>query len=829
MNKALFNKVLPHVIAVIIFLVIAVIYCKPALQGMVLSQHDITQFQGAVQGAEEYREKHGSYPLWTNNMFSGMPMFQIGGHTGNTVAAYTHLLLTLGLPEPIQFFFLACITFYFLCMVMRMPPWLGVLGALAFAYATYNPVIIAAGHNTKMWSIAYMPALLGSIMLLFDRKYLIGGVLTGLFTSVMVAMNHLQIVYYLLLVVAIMSIFFVVRSVKKGETKHMLTALGIALFMGAVGLLSNALGLFSTYDYQKRTIRGGPSELTDSTQLASSRTGLDKDYAFSYSMTITEPFVMMIPRMFGGSSGGQDIDPEESKAIEAIRALPPQLQQQMPLSWYWGGMSKPGESTSGPPYLGAIICFLAIVALFVADNRYKWWMAAASALAIVLSWGSYFDGFNSLLYHYLPFYNKFRAPSMALVIPQLLLPALAVLGVQSIVNYEDKQLLWAKFKKSLIATAGVFALLFVIYFSVDFRSEIDRLILRQMSAANDPQLYEGVRSFFDGLKEDRQALMRNDIFRAIGFILVAAFVLFLLIKKSIKPLAATIALTVFSFIDLMTINTNYLNNESYQEKEENTLSFQKTQADQAILADTSYFRVFNVGGNAFQEAITSYYYNSLGGYHAAKLRIYQDLIDRQLLGRRNFNVVSMLNAKYLISKDQYGRTQQYQLNPDASGPCWFVKDVQIVKTADEEMSALDSLDFRNTAVIREDRKHLLPAQFGSDSAAQIRLVKNDYDVIEYTSSSSSDQLAVFSEIYYDAGWKAFINDKEVPIIRVNYALRGLHVPAGNHTIIFRFEPAAYLTGKLITTISSMLLLVLLVAVAGYTWWKGRRPVPQNQS
>jgi hypothetical protein len=426
------KKLIPHGIAIVVFLIVAVIYCRPALEGKVLQQSDITLWQGGIQNSINYSNTHnGKYPLWTNGMFAGMPTFQIGGIGGNFIAGYTHIILTLGLPKPISFFFLACVCFYFLCMVLRIKPSVAVIGSLAFAYATYNPVIIATGHDTKMLSIAYMPALLGSLLLIYEKRYWAGAALTALISSVMISQNHVQIVYYLLIAIAIMSIFLAVRWIKQGDYKHTFTAFALAAVAGLIGLLTNATLLMSTYEYQKETQRGGASALTDNSgKKEKSKTGLDKDYAFSYSMEIAEPFVMMVPRMFGGSSGEQEVSEEKSKAIEALGALPQELQQQLPLAFYWGGIG----GTSGPPYLGAIICMLAILGMFLLDGKHKWWALTAILLTIVMSWGSYFDSVNSLFYQYLPFYNKFRAPSMILVIPQLLIPMLAVMTVHKIAS-----------------------------------------------------------------------------------------------------------------------------------------------------------------------------------------------------------------------------------------------------------------------------------------------------------------------------------------------------------------------------------------------------------
>jgi hypothetical protein len=816
------KKLLPHGIAIVIFLAVAVIYCRPALEGKVLQQSDITLWQGAIQNSIVYSNSHdGKYPLWTNSMFGGMPTFQIGGIGGNFIAGYTHTILTLGLPKPISFFFLACICFYFLCMVLRIKPHVAVIGSLAFAYATYNPVIVATGHDTKMLSIAYMPALLGSLLLIYEKKYWAGIALTALISSVMISQNHVQVVYYLFLAIAVMSIFFAVRWIKQGEFKHMLMAFGFAAVSALIGLLTNATLLMSTYEYQKETQRGGASALTDiNGKKEKSKTGLDKDYAFSYSMEIAEPFVMMVPRMFGGSSSEQEVSEEKSKAIEALSALPQELQQQLPLAFYWGGIG----GTSGPPYVSAVICMLAILGMFMLDGKHKWWAITAIALTVVMSWGSYFDSVNSLFYQYLPFYNKFRAPSMILVIPQLLIPMLAVLTVNKIAETENKADLLPSFKKGAIAVGAVLVLLLLMYVMFDYKSADDKAILKNVASSNQPQLIEAVKGFYEGLVADRKSLFLGDIFRSLGFILAGLGLLLLMIRKTIKPLVASIIFAAIVLLDLMLINTTYLNSDNYQEQEENKASFTLSKADNEILQDKAFYRVFNVAGNAFSESITSYHYNSIGGYHSAKLRIYQDLYERQIIGRESLNmpVLNMLNTKYLIQKDRSGLTQQYQKNDSAYGNCWFAKTVVFVKNADEEMASLSKGNLKDTVFVQEQFKSSVTVPQQADAAATIQLVKNDNDVVTYTSSAATNQFAVFSEIYYKAGWKAFIDGKETPIAKVNYVLRGLSVPAGKHSIEFKFEPQGYLTGRMLTKNSTFVLILLLLAGIFFTWKQSRQ-------
>ncbi|MET0634850.1 MAG: YfhO family protein [Chitinophagaceae bacterium] len=828
MNKGLLRKILPHVIAFVIFLLIAVIYCRPSLEGKVLQQHDITQWEGAVHQSQVFREQHGHMPLWTNSMFGGMPAFQIGLDYNNIIPGIVHNVMTLGLPAPAQFFFLASICFYILCIVLGISPWVGILGSLGFAYATYNPVIIVAGHATKMWAMAYMPAVLGSILLIYNKKYWLGTALTGLFTATMIAMNHPQIAYYFFIIVAIMTLFFIVNWIRSKEFKHLLVSLALVLLGGVSGLMVNAGNLLSTYEYQKETIRGDASPLTDTSRSAPAPAdGLEKGYAFMYSAYPTEAFVLLVPRMFGGSAGGAEIKGEKSKAIEVLSGLPQELQQQLPMTYYWGGISQDGKfgGTSGPPYSGAIICFLAILSFFVPDGKYKWWALTAIIFSCLMAAGSFLSGFNYFLFDHLPLYNKFRAPSMALVIPQLLLPMLAALGANAIFTTTDKKATLRSFKKGLIATGAVFLVLFLLYFSYDFLNPGDKDIIKQARDANQPQLLEAIKNFFDGLVSDRESLFMTDIFRSLGYILVAATAIFFFLRNSIKAGLAIAVITLFSFIDLIAIDSNYLNEERYQDDLGEGGNFTTTQADKAILADTSYYRVYNVGSDFFQEAKTSYLYNSIGGYHAVKLRLYQDLVQHQFNGRPNMAVLDMLNTKYFIQKDQNGNTTQYQKNPGALGNAWLVKHVQFVKNADAEMAAITSFNPKDTAIVQEVYKKDIPFMPVPDSNASINLIVNLNDQLDYRFQSATNQFAVFSEVYYKSGWKAFIDGKEAPIVKTDYVLRGLAIPAGKHSIQFRFEPQGFITGEKLSRIFTY----LLIAITAFAIFQGWRIYNKNRN
>jgi hypothetical protein len=820
MNKGIFQRILPHLIAVVVFLVVALIYCRPAIEGKVLNQEDITQWKASMKQSEDYKASHGQVPLWTNALFSGMPTFAIAYPTNNYIPWYAHEVLTLHLPKPIQFFFLACICFYFLCVVLKVDPYIGIFGALSFAYATYNPVIISVGHDTKMWSIAYMPALLGSILLIYDKKYWLGTGLTGLFTSIMISMNHPQIAYYLFIALFIMTIFFIVRWIRQKDYTHLIKALSFTLIAALIGLLTNAVSLLSTYEYQKSTIRGG-SALAEHKK-DDAKNGLGKEYAFAYSMENSEPFVMMVPKMFGGSSDKAEVDQENSKAIEAASSLPREIQQQLPLTYYWGGIGV----TSGPPYVGAIVCFLAILAMFVLDDKHKWWMLSAILLTIMMSWGSNLDQVNTLFYKYLPLYNKFRAPSMILVIPQLLLPALAVMGLHKITFEENKELVWASVKKGLIATGVIVGILLLLYISFDFLSERDKDILKQVNNSGQPQLSEALHTFFHGLKEDRKSLMLGSLFRSIGFMAASFLFIYLLYKRKISRIIGFSIIALLSLVDLIAIDSKYLNEENYVDAPyEGSVMVPETQADQMLKKDTSFYRVLNEAGDPFTgNNYVSYQYNSVGGYQTARLAIYNDLIDSQLR-KGNPIVFNMLNTKYIITKDQNGATQSARVNPNALGNAWFVKHLNFVPDAHAEMRALDNLNPIDTAIIQQSYK----SQLGSipvtyPATGTIQLIKNDNEIITYRSSSTANEFAVFSEIYYEPGWKAFEDRKEVPIVKVDYVLRGIPVTAGNHEIVFKFEPPGFLLGRKITAVFSIIMLLLLLAGLFFTWRSHRQEV-----
>ncbi len=870
MKQISFKKLLPHLIAIAIFLVIALIFCKPSFESdLVLQQGDIAGWEGMSHQSFQYREAHGHFPLWTSSMFSGMPAFQIAMDGPWSPLSTVHSILTLWLPTPVSFFFLACIAFYFLCQCLRIRPWASVLGAVAFAYCTFDPIIITAGHNTQMFALAYAPALLGAVILLFEKKYISGFVLTTLFTALEILQNHQQISYYLFIVILAMTIAYVIRWIKAGEFGHLAKALSFAAIAAVIGVMANANNLFPLFDYSKESKRAGQLVISDSKnnpdKVADGKTtGLSKDYAFQWSYGKMESFSLMFPGIKGyglyhTARDGEDfifpkLDENSNMAKYLTEKMNIPEDQAANYAFtksgtlYWGDQT---FGTNGPVYLGAIICFLFIFGLFYLDNKHKWWILSVSIFAILLAWGNHLPGFNYFMFDHLPFYNKFRVPTMTLVIPQLLFPMIAALAINKLMDgAEDDK--WKKFKWGTIATAVVFAAITMFYFSADFSREnkertkgfntvfnpADPAVEMKLDSLNrlylsepDNQLYEDMmynmrgqdgsqqkaKGLISALRKDRASLLIGSLFRSFIFVLIAVALIALYIKKKLNATLLVAGLTLATVIDLLTIDMNYMNEKSFDTKDKFLeAEHPQTDADRTILKDPDpNYRVFNMsgGGDPFQESKTSYFHKSIGGYHPAKLGIYDDLASYQLSGSPNMRVVNMLNAKYIIQSGAKG-VPTVSRNQGALGNCWFVKGVRYVNGPVAEMKALNDLDPKDSAVLDEQFRKTITAFTPADSISTIRQTAFDNDAIQYESNATGSHLAIFSEIFYK-DWKAYIDGKPADIAKANYVLRGLVVPAGKHLIDFKFEPTAYLRGQTFSRITSWLLTLLIL---GYIFW-----------
>ncbi len=823
-----FKGMIPHAVAVGIFLLVSIVFCLPVFQGMAINQSDMSQVGGMAQQSKLFYQENGHYPLWINSLFSGMPGFQITMSATHSITLnWFHKLFTLFLPQAPGLFFLACFSFYVLSQIVKVKPWIGILGALAYGFASYNAILIEVGHITKFAAMGYAPLLLGGIILLTEKKYILGFITTLLSATLLMNQNHVQVVYYVFIILICFGISFLIYSIKNKELTHFFKTVGLAIVAATLALLSFATVFMPTQEFAKETMRGGRSELTlgEKPEDIANKTkgGLNKDYAFQWSYGIGETFTFILPNYVGSNSGPKPLG-EKSKTIESLSnsGLPEQVINNMygSFSAYWG--TQPG--TSGPVYFGAIICMLFIASLFFVDKKYLGWLLAATIIGIVMAWGSNFKAVNYFLFDHLPFYNKFRAPSMAMIIPQLTMILLAVLALQKIVYADtEKTILIKKLKYTGLITVIVIALLAFNYMSADFSGEDDSARMSNMQQYVEQVLAKGnqpsaevsaqaktmVGDFKRSLIDDRKNIYLMDFLRMLLFLSIGGAIIWFAINKKLSVLVATILLCIVSFADIILVSNRYLNKENFVPYEEFAGERTPTAADQQILADKTQFRVFNqIGGDPFQDAQTSYFHNSVGGYSPVKLGLYQDIITHQL-SKGNFPAFNMLNTKYIIAQNPQTGQPMVQQNPDAAGNVWFIKNIKYVNNANEEMLALDSLKVKETVVIDIREKAKVTVEPTFDSTAKISLIENKNDLINYESSSTTNQFAVFSEIYYPNGWKAYIDDKETPITKVNYLLRGLSVPAGNHKIRFEFKPASYVLGNKLSLISGIISFILL--------------------
>lgn len=842
MKKFDFKKIVPHVVAVVVFIIVAAVYCKPALEGKIIEQHDIIGWKGMAQQSFEVKEKQGTFPLWTNSMFSGMPAYQIALEGKSGISIYPlHNIITLGLPKPISFFFLAAICFYFLCIVAGANPWLGILGGLSYAYSTFDPIIVAVGHDTQMFSIGYAPAVLAGLLLLFKRKYWTGFAVTTAAASMMVIQNHIQIVYYLLIVAFIMYVFFLYKSFKEKQLNVAVKSGILGLIAGLIGLANAAVIMVPTYDYAKESMRGGRSELTLSDTTVKTKGGLDKDYAFRYSLGFAETFTFMVPALYGGGNGSSEFTKPDTKFAEQFTSLgvPAEqaLQYQNAYS-YWG--EQPG--TSGPVYLGAVVCLLFIFGVIYLKGWMKWWLIASSAAGVILAYGYHLSSVNYFLFDYLPFYNKFRAPTMALVIPQLCFPLLAILALSKLSKTVEREKVMKHLKTTGIVAGILVALMGIFYFNASFEGPNDQLLkqnfeqgfLQQTRAGQEPspelrqQAAQISSSLISALQSDRQSHMGSDLLRTIILMVLTLGLMWLYIKRKLAETVLFGGLILFSGFDLLGIATRYLNSGKYVDAHEYDALFAPTPADQQILQDPDHknFRVFNRTVDPFNDASTSYHHNSVGGYHPAKLALYQDLISHQL-ATGNMEVYNMLNTKYFIDQDPQTGRPTARLNPGAFGNAWLVEGVKIVPGPNEEMLALNDTDLRDSVIVEEIYKDQIKQNPHYDSSASIRLVHNENDEIEYEFESASPQVAVFSEIYYPRGWNAYIDGQKTDYFRANYALRGMYLPAGKHKIEFKFEPASFKIGEAIT-VATTILTILILLIAAFFYFRRESPSSKQE-
>jgi len=799
MEKFTIKSIWPYLAAIVLFIALGIIYFSPVLEGKKLKQSDITHWRGMSKEIVDYRDATGEEPLWTNSMFGGMPAYQVSAIYKGAYMKTIDRVITLGLPHPVKLLFLYFLGFFILLLILRVNPWLSVLGAIGFAFSSYLFIILEAGHNSKAHAIAYMAPVLGGIILTYRGKYFWGAALTAFFLALQLSANHPQITYYLALIVLLFGLFQFVESIQKKLVPNFIKASLLLVIAAIFAIGANISSLWATWEYGKYTIRG-KTELTSEQENRTS--GLDIDYATQWSYGIPETFTLLVPDFMGGASGRAPS--EDSKTYEELkRVVPGQAKQYLQyFSMYWGKQ----PFTSGPVYVGSIMFFLFVLGLVVVKGKYKWWLLSATILSIMLAWGKNFMPLTEFFLHYVPMYNKFRAVSMTLVIAELTIPLLGILALKEITEKgrDRKQNL-----KQLGIALGISAgfILFIMAFAGSFFN---------FTAQSDNQLLQAgfPQALINSLEQDRLSLLRGEAFRSLIFILLAAAAIWTIISVKIKKEFAFIALIVLVTVDMWSVNKRYLNDENFENARKVEIPYSPTVADQQILRDTDpNFRVLNKTVSIFNDASTSYFHKSIGGYHGAKLRRYQELYDFHL-SRGNMAIINMLNTKYFIVPGENNQPEA-QLNTGALGNAWVVNDFRLVDNADAEIEALNNFEPAKEAIIdKRFDEQLNGFTINSDLGASIKLTSYKPNELKYSFNSSQEEMVVFSEIYYDKGWNVYVDGEQKPYFRADYVLRAMLVPAGNHEIVWKFEPVVYHTGGTIAAISSVLILLLFFGAMG---------------
>ena len=798
-------KYIELITAVILFTLISISYFPDLFEGKKIEQHDIKQHLGMSKEAKDYTKKTGETILWTNSMFGGMPTYLIGVVNNYNLMRYLDKIVKF-LPLPASHIFVAMLSFFILLLAFGNDTKISFIGALAYGFSTFLFIAVAAGHNSEVAALAFMPGFIAGIyMVLENNKYFCGSLIFAIFLSLELLANHLQITYYALIIIIIYGIIKLIDAIRKKYYTSFFKGVAILTLAAILAVGVNFAHLSATYEYGKESIRG-KSELSFNKNNKTG--GLDKDYATAWSYGTWESFNMFIPNLFGGASGSEL--PESSAVykklidVGATKMQAKQAIKQMPT--YWG----PQPFTSGPVYLGALMIFLFILGLFLVKGSLRIWILIITVLSIMLAWGKYFMPLTNFFFDYIPAYNKFRNPSRILVIVEFAVPLLGVLALKNIFNETVSK---EKIIKAVKYSAGILigiALLFIINPG-----------LLTFVSNSDTQLPSYL---VDAIRADRATMMRNDAIRSIIFVLIGASVIWVFIKRKLKKEYVIIILAVAALTDLWSVNKRYLNSDNFVNKRKAEIPFTASQADKMILRDKSLdYRVVNLTVSTFNDASTSYFHKSIGGYNGAKMRRFQDIIDYELQNEiksiisvlqknptqqsidsilRTLPTINMLNTKYII----YNPNAAPIPNKYTLGNAWFVSDYRIVENADEEISSVRNLNPEQTVIVDKRFKNQLFKPL-ADNTANIFLLKYHPNHLTYKTNVKSDQIAVFSEIYYDKGWNVYIDGKPSKYFRADYVLRAMKIPAGEHIITFEFKPKSWSAGKLISLISSIILLI----------------------
>lgn len=792
------KRIIPHIVVIVLFMVASLAYFHPVVKGKAIFQSDIVQYTGMAKQQNDFRNETGKETYWTNSAFGGMPTYQLGAHYPNDYIKKLDQSLRF-LPRPADYLFLYFIGIYILFMVLKIDYKLAILGALAFGFSTYLIIILGVGHNAKAHAIAYMPLVLSGIIRTFQGKYIQGFLLTAVAMALELVANHFQMTYYLFLLVICVGIAYFIDAYRKKLLIHYFKALGVMVVAVILAMGLNATNLLATQEYGSMSTRG-KSELTigpdRTTKVAAN--GLDYDYITQYSYGRIESFNLFIPRFMGGATS-EDF-PDESKTIDELLKMgvsseeANQILSQIPM--YWGDQ----PIVAAPAYIGAVVIFLAVMGLFLIRGRLKWWAVSGLLLSLFLSWGDNFEVLTRFFINYVPLYNKFRAVTSIQVLIELIIPILAVIGLHHFLHKEQPFESKKKALKFTTLIIGGMGLLFL----------VGKSLLFSFTSPYDAAIIDGLgMPFIDAVREDRKTLFTSDTLRSLIFVLLTVTALWLLLQEKIKQNIGIALLTLLVLLDLVGVDTRYVNEDDFVSARVMEQPFLAGAGDEDIKKDNGYFRVYDATTDAFNSGRASYFHNALGGYHAAKPGRIQDIYDFYL-DKGDVGILNMMNVKYILIPDKDGSTFA-QKNPYTNGPAWFVTSVRPANNANEEILLLDSLNTKRTAIIHRAFLDKIPTkEIVRDSMATIELMSHAPNQLVYETHSQTDQLAIFSEVYYPKGWKVTIDGMASEYFRANYVLRAMVIPAGNHTIEFTFEPEVISEGSTYSLISFILLLLVLL-------------------
>ena len=817
-NSFDFKKFLPDLMVIAGFILISFIYFASAvMDGRVIAQSDSLAAVGQGQEQRDYMERHdGKRTRWNLSMFSGMPSYQMSPtYDSSKPQDAVKKAYTLFLPNYVGLVFIMLLGFYILMRALKASPLLSALGAVIWAFSSYFFILIAAGHIWKFVTLAYIPPTIAGMIYIYRKKYLLGGLLFMLFVAFQISSNHPQMTYYFLFVMLFIAIAFLVEAVRKKELAGFLKSTAVLVVAGAVGIASNASSLYHTYEYSKETMRG-KSELSHHGEENKTGDGLERDYITAWSYGIGETWTLLVPNTKGGSSSARMA--ENEKAMSKARPEYHQIYQQ--IGQYWGEQ----PFTSGPVYVGAFVLTLFVLGIFIVKGPLKWALLAGTLFSVLLSWGKNFMGLTDFFIDWIPMYNKFRAVSSILVVAEFCIPLLAVLAVKEVI--QKPELVKNNIKSFYISlgVTGGMALLFAIAPKLFFSSFISAQEMQALQSLPP----EHIQAVIANLIDMRVAIFTADAWRSFFIVAIGGVLIWLFIHKKIKPEWTIAAILLLCLMDMWGVNKRYLNDGDFIPETNMQQLFSASSADQYIHQDsTKYYRVLNMATNTFDDGVTPYHHKVIGGYHAAKLRRYQDLIDIHLrpeitalqqgiiqhqgemdsLNADQFKVLNMLNAKWIIMPGQ-GATIPLE-NPYAMGNAWFVDNIRFVENADEEIDALGALDLRKEAVADKKYEPVLSGfrPTAADSTSTIRLADYDSDFLSYAVDAKKEELALFSEIYYPKGWQITIDGQPAEMLRANYTLRALRIPAGQHTVEFRFEPQSI---KVTDSIAYAALIIMLL-------------------